>query len=166
MLLLEEFSLIFCLAMRCSTRRTSFECCLWRAESIRFKANNSKRRPKSKLNLSSIINNNILFYFLVFFSYVYLSGVQAACPTIFYAQSISRRNANAVESFFSRFFLIFFIFCTTTKTRGNLLLFRSGVKTAAECANFCGLSQFCRTAIFNHNTHGCDLTYNKLIECG
>lgn len=43
--------------------------------------------------------------------------------------------------------------------------FRAEVETAADCAVFCGKRQFCRSAVYNHDTKSCALSYDKVIEC-
>lgn len=39
------------------------------------------------------------------------------------------------------------------------------VKSAADCATFCGHRQYCRTAVYNHEALTCAFSYDKHTEC-
>ncbi|CAD5235314.1 unnamed protein product [Bursaphelenchus xylophilus] len=73
----------------------------------------------------------------------FVDGVSAICPTRFYAQAVSSRRASELDYYVSR----------------------GEINSAADCAIFCARRQFCRTAIYNHDTKTCALTYEKLVEC-
>uniref|UniRef100_A0A914E5I5 Apple domain-containing protein n=1 Tax=Acrobeloides nanus TaxID=290746 RepID=A0A914E5I5_9BILA len=67
----------------------------------------------------------------------------AACPTNFYAEPVS---ISTIES------LAFY-------------LNKAGINSSSECANLCGRTRFCRSAIYDSGDRSCGLSWTWKIDC-
>ncbi|KAI6243170.1 PAN-1 domain and Apple-like domain-containing protein [Aphelenchoides fujianensis] len=83
----------------------------------------------------------LLLGLLAFFSSPLIS--EATCPTRFYAQAITPARAAEIDVYFSR----------------------AQIPNAAECATLCGRRDFCKSAVFNHDSKSCALSYDIVVEC-
>ncbi|KAI6234184.1 hypothetical protein M3Y99_00825900 [Aphelenchoides fujianensis] len=83
----------------------------------------------------------LLFGLLVFLSSPLIS--EATCPTRFYAQAITPARAAEIDVYFSR----------------------AQIPNAADCATLCGRRDFCKSAVFNHDSKSCALSYDIVVEC-
>ncbi|KAI6190888.1 hypothetical protein M3Y97_00167700 [Aphelenchoides bicaudatus] len=80
---------------------------------------------------------------LIYLFFLHIHTSEAVCPTRFYAQAVTLQRASELDIYFSR----------------------AQVETAADCSIFCGKRQFCRSAVYNHDTKSCALSYDKVVEC-
>uniref|UniRef100_A0A915CPG8 Apple domain-containing protein n=1 Tax=Ditylenchus dipsaci TaxID=166011 RepID=A0A915CPG8_9BILA len=108
---------------------------------VRTELKTSKMTVIQNANLKPYSSSVLAAIFIILC--LQLNLAEAACPTIFFAQAIGHAKVASMDFYY-------------TKT---------GVSTAAECANFCGLRQFCRTAAYNHDARTCALSYELVIEC-
>ncbi|KAI6241850.1 hypothetical protein M3Y99_00287300 [Aphelenchoides fujianensis] len=83
----------------------------------------------------------LLLGLLLFLSSPLIS--EATCPTRFYAQAITPARAAEIDIYFSR----------------------AQIPNAAECATLCGRRDFCKSAVFNHDSKSCALSYDIVVEC-